>query len=60
MKRGLRRCGRLRIVLMGHGSLPPEQRNILRFIFLDLRAHPAQYDRESAARMGRTRSPSQA
>lgn len=33
-----------------YGSLPPEQRNILRFIFLDPRARAAQYDWESVAR----------
>ena len=35
---------------MDYGSLPPEQRNILRFIFLDPRARAAQYDWESVAR----------
>jgi transcriptional regulator with XRE-family HTH domain len=33
-----------------YGALPPEQRNILRFIFLDPRARAAQYDWESVAR----------
>jgi transcriptional regulator with XRE-family HTH domain len=33
-----------------YGSLPPEQRNILRFIFLDPRARAAQYDWKSVAR----------
>jgi hypothetical protein len=33
-----------------YGSLPPEQRNVLRFIFLDPRVRAAQYDRESVAR----------
>ena len=33
-----------------YGSAPPEQRNILRFIFLDPRARAAQYDWESVAR----------
>jgi hypothetical protein len=31
--------------------LPPEQRNILRFIFLDPRVRAAQYDWESVARL---------
>jgi transcriptional regulator with XRE-family HTH domain len=38
------------VALMDYGSLPPEQRNILRFIFLDARARAAQYDWESVAR----------
>jgi transcriptional regulator with XRE-family HTH domain len=38
------------VVLMDYGSLPPEQRNILRFIFLDPRARAAQYDWPSVAR----------
>jgi transcriptional regulator with XRE-family HTH domain len=38
------------VMLMDFGSLPPEQRNILRFIFLDPRARAAQYDWESVAR----------
>jgi transcriptional regulator with XRE-family HTH domain len=38
-------------MLMDYGSLPPEQRNILRFIFLDPRARAAQYDWESVARV---------
>jgi transcriptional regulator with XRE-family HTH domain len=37
-------------MLMDYRSLPPEQRNILRFIFLDPRARAAQYDWESVAR----------
>ena len=37
-------------VLMDYGSLPPDQRNILRFLFLDPRARGAQYDWESVAR----------
>ena len=37
-------------MLMDYGSLPPERRNILRFIFLDPRARAAQYDCESVAR----------
>ncbi len=38
------------IMLADYGSLPPEERNILRFIFLDPRARAAQYDWESVAR----------
>src|ERR1700719_3195221 len=38
-------------MLTDYGSLPPEQRNILRFIFLDPRVRAAQYDWESVARM---------
>src|SRR5271156_95525 len=38
------------VMLMDYGSLPPEQRNLLRFIFLDPRARAAQYDWESVAR----------
>lgn len=38
------------VMLMDYGSLPPEQRNILRLIFLDPRARTAQYDWESVAR----------
>ncbi|MCK9916397.1 helix-turn-helix transcriptional regulator [Microbacteriaceae bacterium K1510] len=38
------------VMLMDYGSLPPEQRNILRFIFLDPRARATQYDWESVAR----------
>jgi transcriptional regulator with XRE-family HTH domain len=38
------------VMLMDYRSLPPEQRNILRFIFLDPRARSAQYDWESVAR----------
>ena len=38
------------ILLMDYGALPPEQRNILRFIFLDPRARAAQYDWENVAR----------
>ncbi|MDR3440615.1 helix-turn-helix transcriptional regulator [Telmatospirillum sp.] len=37
-------------MLMDYGSLPPEERNILRFIFLDPRARASQYDWESVAR----------
>jgi transcriptional regulator with XRE-family HTH domain len=39
------------VMLMDYGSLPPEQRNILRFMFLDPRARAAQYDWESVARV---------
>jgi transcriptional regulator with XRE-family HTH domain len=38
------------VMLMDYGSLRPEQRNILRVIFLDPRARAAQYDWESVAR----------
>jgi transcriptional regulator with XRE-family HTH domain len=38
------------VMLMDYGSLPPDQRNILRFIFLDPRARAAQYDWENVAR----------
>jgi transcriptional regulator with XRE-family HTH domain len=38
------------VMLIDYGSLPPERRNILRFIFLDPRARAAQYDWESVAR----------
>ena len=38
-------------MLMDYGSLPPEQRNMLRFIFLDPRARAAHHDWESVARM---------
>jgi transcriptional regulator with XRE-family HTH domain len=38
------------VMLMDYGSLPPEQRNILRFIFVDPRARAVQYDWESVAR----------
>jgi transcriptional regulator with XRE-family HTH domain len=37
-------------MLMDYGALPPEQRNILRFLFLDPRMRAAQYDWESVAR----------
>jgi transcriptional regulator with XRE-family HTH domain len=37
-------------MLMDYASLPPEQRNILRFIFLNPRARAAQHDWESVAR----------
>jgi transcriptional regulator with XRE-family HTH domain len=38
------------VMLMDYGSMRPDQRNILRFIFLDPRARAAQYDWESVAR----------
>jgi transcriptional regulator with XRE-family HTH domain len=38
------------VMLIDYGSLPPRQRNILRFIFLDPRARAAPYDWESVAR----------
>jgi transcriptional regulator with XRE-family HTH domain len=38
------------VMLTAYGSLPPGQRNILRFIFLDPRVCAAQYDWESVAR----------
>jgi transcriptional regulator with XRE-family HTH domain len=38
------------VMLTDYGALPPEQRNILRFIFLDPRARAVQYDWESVAR----------
>ena len=38
------------VMLTDYGSLPPGQRNILRFIFLDPSARAAQYDWESVAR----------
>lgn len=38
------------LVLMDYASVSPEQRNILRFIFLDPRARAAQYDWDSVAR----------
>jgi transcriptional regulator with XRE-family HTH domain len=39
------------VILTDYGSLPPGQRNILRFIFLDPRVRAAQYDWESVARL---------
>jgi hypothetical protein len=36
---------------MDYGSLPPEQRNMLRFVFLDPRARAAHYDWDSVARL---------
>ena len=38
------------VMLTDYGSLPPDQRNILRFIFLDPRVRAAQDDWESVAR----------
>jgi transcriptional regulator with XRE-family HTH domain len=37
------------VMLADYGAMPPEQRNILRLIFLDPRARTAQYDWESVA-----------
>jgi len=39
------------VILMDYAALPPEQRNMLRFIFLDPRARAAHYDWESMARL---------
>ena len=38
------------LMLADYASMPPEERNILRFLFLDPRARAAQYDWESVAR----------
>ncbi len=38
------------LMLTDYGALPPSQRNILRFIFLDRRVRAAQYDWHSVAR----------
>src|SRR6202030_1809362 len=38
------------VMLTDYAALPPEQRNILRFIFLDPKVRAAQYDWESVAR----------
>src|SRR5271170_4016268 len=38
------------VMLTDYGALPPDQRNILRFIFLDPRVRAAQYDWQSVAR----------
>jgi transcriptional regulator with XRE-family HTH domain len=38
------------VMLLDYGSLPPGQRNILRFVFLDPRVRAAQHDWESVAR----------
>ena len=37
-------------MLIDYGSLPPEERNILRFVFLDPRARATQYNWEGVAR----------
>ena len=39
------------VMLTDYGSLPQQQRNILRFIFLDPRVRAAQHDWESVARL---------
>lgn len=39
------------VMLTDYGKLPPEERNILRFIFLDPRVRAAQEDWESVARL---------
>ncbi|HUO11263.1 MAG TPA: helix-turn-helix transcriptional regulator [Caulobacteraceae bacterium] len=39
------------VMLHDYGSLPPEQRNMLRFIFLDPRARDTHYDWDSVARL---------
>ena len=38
------------VLLTDYGALPPEQRNVLRFFFLDPRVRATQYDWESVAR----------
>ena len=38
------------VIFGDYGSAPPEERNILRYFFLDPRARAAQYDWESVAR----------
>ena len=38
------------VMLTDYGAVPPEERNVLRFIFLDPRVRAAQYDWESVAR----------
>ncbi len=38
------------VIFSDYGSLPPEQRNVLRLMFLDPRARAAQYDWDSVAR----------
>ena len=38
-------------LLMDYGALPPEQRNMLRFLFLDPRARAVHHDWESLARL---------
>ncbi len=39
------------VMLADYGSMPPKQRNVLRFIFLDPLVRAAQYDWESVARL---------
>jgi transcriptional regulator with XRE-family HTH domain len=39
------------VLLMDYGALPPEQRNMLRFLFLDPRARSVHHDWESMARL---------
>jgi transcriptional regulator with XRE-family HTH domain len=39
------------VLLMDYGALPPEQRNMLRFVFLDPRSREAHADWESVARL---------
>ncbi len=39
------------VVLIDYGELPPEQRNMLRFVFLDPRARTVHHDWESIARL---------
>jgi hypothetical protein len=43
-------------MLTDYGSLPPEQRNVLRLIFLDPRVRAAQHDWQSVARLWWARS----
>jgi transcriptional regulator with XRE-family HTH domain len=38
------------VLLVDYGAVPPEQRNVLRYMFLDPRARAVQYDWESVAR----------
>ena len=38
------------VMLTDYGALPPDQRNVLRFIFLDPRVRAAQHDRQGVAR----------
>lgn len=38
------------VMLTDYGALPPDQRNILRFVFLDPRSRATQYDWETVAR----------
>ncbi len=39
------------VMLMDYGALPPQQRNILRFFFLDPRARASQHDWDGVARV---------